>query len=272
MKKKILALLIVFGVMISFNGNAQQNVKKAFDELLNNSNKEYSETHELGRDPETGVKISQADVYKFTLPASKFKLVENVLNAFKADQNSAYSMSQGRSDKYSRQIRLDDGYNREGILINPSGYEYEYACYLAPKSEDKTGNYRYAYGINWKKNKDNIEGTLVVTYSTTLKYRQNQSVPKVYYNSGKNADKWLTTLVTYIQTLTNEDEDDNVNTRQIIAAKLFKHAQLSQTDKGITVEDKTTARELLKTLMGEKNKFDKVTNQLLDSSLTAIKY
>ena len=47
---------------------AQQNIQKAFDALLKDKIVENKTQHTLERDPETGQKTAQADVYDFTLP------------------------------------------------------------------------------------------------------------------------------------------------------------------------------------------------------------
>ena len=49
---------------------AQQNIQKAFDALLNERIVETKTQHSLERDPETGKKISQMDVYDFSVTNS----------------------------------------------------------------------------------------------------------------------------------------------------------------------------------------------------------
>ena len=44
---------------------AQQNIQKAFDELLNENIVEIKTQHTLERDPETGKKKAQMDIYDF---------------------------------------------------------------------------------------------------------------------------------------------------------------------------------------------------------------
>lgn len=280
MKTAIFKLICLIGILIPLNGMAQTNVQKAFNDLLKCSDLEYSETHTLDKDANTGVKESQADIYRFTLPASRFKLIENIQKAFKEDESKAYSLSSGRADNTSAQIRLavGDGLG-DGVYINPQGYNYYYACYLAPKSEDKSGNYRYAYAINWKRNEDKIDGSLVVTYATTLKHRQAASYTLQHsgqllqalegYEIGNTAKTWFNTLVSYIHALSNEGMGSSG--QQVLAAKIFKQAQLSQTLKGVSDEDKDAARELLKTMLSDSKKYDRITIQLLNSALINIR-
>ncbi|MDE6338823.1 MAG: hypothetical protein K2K97_03430 [Muribaculaceae bacterium] len=281
MRTRIFKLMCLIGILMPMYGEAQTNVQKAFNELLKSSDLEYSETHTLDKDTETGVKESQSDIYNFTLPASQFKLIENIQKAFREDENKAYSLSGGRADKNSPQIQLAVGSGQvSGVYINPPGYDYYYACYLAPKSEDESGIYRYAYGINWRKSKDKIEGMLAVTYATTLKYRQSSSystqqyvqslTPLGGYAIGNTASTWFNTMVSYIQTLSSEDAAGS-NGQQVLAAKIFKQAQLSQTLKGVSDEDKNAIRELLKTMLSDTSKYDPLAIKLLNSALINIK-
>ena len=280
MRTRIFKLICLIGILIPLNGVAQTNVQKAFKELLKCSDIEYSETHTLDKDADTGIKESQSDIYSFTLPASRFKLIENIQKAFKEDESKAYSLSGGKADKNSQQIQLAVGNGQgAGVYINPPGYDYYYACYLAPKSEDNSGIYRYAYAINWKKNKDKIEGNLVVTYATTLKYRQNNSYslqqqvqglrPLEGHVIGNTASTWFNTMVAYIQALSSEGMVSNG--QQVLAAKIFKHAQLSSTLKELKNEDKDAVRELLKTMLSDSKRYDPLTIQLLNSALVNIK-
>ena len=46
---------------------AQENIEKAFKALLSEENVEIKTQHSLERDPETGKKTAQADVYDFVV-------------------------------------------------------------------------------------------------------------------------------------------------------------------------------------------------------------
>lgn len=283
MRTWIFTLICLTGILIPANVEAQTNVKKAFNDLLKSSDVEYTETHSLDKDTDTGVKESQSDIYKFTLPASRFKLIENIQKAFKEDESKAYSLSGGTADKNSQQIQLAVGNGKgEGVYINPPGYDYYYACYLAPKNEDKSGIYRYAYGINWKKSDNKIEGMIVVTYATTLKHRQASSYsmqqlgmplqPLEGYEIGNTASTWFNTMVSYIQALSKlSNEGIGSGGHQVLAAKIYKQAQLSQKIKGLSEDDKDAARELLKTMLSDSKRYTPLTIQLLNSALINIK-
>lgn len=269
-KTFLVKLLCVAAILSPLCSSAQNDVRKAFDELLKSSSVEYSETHSMSKDSSTGVKESQSDVYTFTLPAANIKLVDNILKAFKSDESKAYSISGGKADKGSARINLAVGDGRgRGVLINPIGYDYYYACFLAPKKEDKDGIYRYAYGINWRKKKDKIEGTLVVTYATTLKYRQEASKSRgAMMIVGAPADSWFETMVTYMRTLSRNNSTSN---QEFWAARIYKLAQSSQSLKDLSNDDKTAARELLKSKIDGTEKFTPTTRQLLISALNSIK-
>ena len=65
--------LMVVGIMLMLPLalQAQENIKKAFDTLIKDDKAKVSTTHKLNRDPETGKKEGQLDVYEFTIPYFK---------------------------------------------------------------------------------------------------------------------------------------------------------------------------------------------------------
>ena len=140
---------------------AQTNLNAAFDAIIKCRDARIDERHSLEKDPSTNVKTGQSDVYQFELPASKMNLVKNVIAAFGKDSEKAYSINSGTSRPSDPQIALavgDD--NNSGERITEPGYEYAYATFLAPKSEDPSGIYRYAYGVNYKEEGGKVRGTL----------------------------------------------------------------------------------------------------------------
>ncbi|MDE5967964.1 MAG: hypothetical protein K2G64_02555 [Muribaculaceae bacterium] len=249
----------------------QTNVKKAFDALLKSSDVTYTESHSLDRDVTSGVKEAQSDVYNFTLPESKIALVNNIVKAFKADEAQAYNISSGRTGKNESSVSLAVGQDTgSGVSISAPGREYIYACFLAPKKENPSGKYRYAYALSWEIKNRKINGKLVVTYATTLKHRQSTISGNglVYLNgypiSADSSDDWFNTMMTHIQGLTT----NNVRARNLLAAKIYKLAQSSQTSKTISKEDKEAVREVLKSQVSG---FDPVTDSLLQQALVNIK-
>ena len=178
MKKLIVTFLTLFAMAIPWQASAQTNVKKAFDKLLNSTDVEMQkESHQMSKNPQSGKKESMFAMYYFSLPESKEKLIKEVLAAFRTDEAEAYTMESGMAGKEDPPIHLAAGEGPEyNVRINYEGYHYMYACYLAPASEDPEGNHRYAYGVYWKKDKgEKIDGGLVITYATTLKYRQEKA-------------------------------------------------------------------------------------------------
>ena len=75
---------------------AQQNIQKAFDALLKDKIVETKTQHTLERDPETGQKTAQADVYDFTLASAQArKHIKNIQEAFEKDKDVAYTYRTG---------------------------------------------------------------------------------------------------------------------------------------------------------------------------------
>ncbi len=271
MTNKLIQILCLVALLTPACLSAQNNVRKAFDQLIKNPKVHYTESHSLDKDPVLNTKESQSDVYNFTLPADQMPLVDNIINAFKEDENKAYTVSGGEADKSSRAIRLavGDGHG-SGVLINPAGYKYYYSCFTDPESKDEAKKYRYAYGICWKKTKDKIEGKLVVTYATTLQYRQNHNSRSTVVITGNNADNWFNTMVACIQKV--DQPGSSQFSQNMYASQIYKHAQKTQTDKDISEADKDAVRELLKAILsGSDKRFNQQTIVLLNQALVNIK-
>lgn len=58
-------LVVCIMVMLPLATPAQENIKRAFDALINDSQATVSATHKMNKDPESGVKEGQLDVYEF---------------------------------------------------------------------------------------------------------------------------------------------------------------------------------------------------------------
>lgn len=275
MKTRIICILSLLMAIMPFTSQAQTNIRKAFDKLIQNGDVTLSESHSKEKDTDTGIKQSQSDIYNFTLPAKKINLVENILKAFRDDDRLAYSTSSGLTVAGDRNIVLAVGDDSAGgVQVTRPGRNYVYACFLAPEKENPSGNYRYAYAMNWEENSGEINGTLIVTYATTLKYRQSVSSGKSFkiLNSGSTIEytanghsfmkSWFTTFMGYVQMMSTE----NRQARQAIAAKIYEHCKNSS---DVSAEDKNTARELIKGMISEYN--DNVIRQLLNASLVNLK-
>lgn len=253
--------------------SAQTNVKAAFDAIINCKDANVVEQHRLERNPETGEKTGQSDVYTFTLPLSKMKLVDNALSALKRDGEMAYSFYSGTLTQ-SGEIAVAVGNSENNAeYIGESGQKYCYALFLAPKSENPMGNMRYAYCISYRINDDNVDGKIVITYATTLQYRQAQAqearnrlfnLPTVT-NSGAS---WFSKLMTYFQSMTN----GSTQTRVALATKAYELIKKSKDYPEVTDTDKDAVREIIMGMLNErKYNSEPVVRQLLNSCLMALK-
>lgn len=282
MKKSILGLTCLVAAIFPNLPAAQNNIKSAFDAIIGCKEATIVESHILNRDQNTGVKTGQSDVWKFTLPAGKINLVKNVLKAFSKDSETAYSLNSGlTSDNPDRLAMLSVGGETNGEYITEKGYNYTYALFLAPKSEDATGNYRYAYGINYREADGSITGKLVVTYSTTLKYRQEQEEKRTmelfnnYSGNGEfvwresaNSKSWFSTLMGYLQSIPAAEQQ----TRISLATKAYEHIKNIKNYPDVSNEDKTTAKLVLGSMVDDKRyRSDPMLEGLLNSCLISIK-
>lgn len=154
---------------------AQQNIQKAFDALLKQKQViKVVAHHDMEKDPETGVKKGQADVYDFTLPAGNpwRQLVLDIEDAIHKDSENAYSVSSSENNKGVNYVTLvvGDGSSGSVAIGKIPGSKYMYACFLDKK--DPTKQYRYAYAVEWAEGQDGIKGRIATTYGTTQKYRE----------------------------------------------------------------------------------------------------
>ena len=154
---------------------AQQNIQKAFDALLKQKQMiKVTAHHDMEKDPETGVKKGQADVYDFTLPAGNpwRQLVVDIEDAIYKDSENAYSVSSSENNKGVNYVTLvvGDGSSESVAIGKIPGSKYMYACFLDKK--DPTKQYRYAYAVEWAEGEDGIKGRIATTYGTTQKYRE----------------------------------------------------------------------------------------------------
>lgn len=282
MKKSILGLTCLVAAIFPNLSAAQNNIKSAFDAIINRKEAIIVESHILNRDANTGVKTGQCDVWKFTMPADKIKLVNNVVKAFSKDSDTAYSLNSGfTSDNPDRLALLSVGGETNGEYITEKGHNYTYSLFLAPKSEDPNGIYRYAYGINYREADGTISGKLVVTYSTTLKYRQEQEEQRTmemfnnYSGNGSfvwressNNKSWFSTLMGYLQSIPSADKQ----TRISLATKAYEHIKNIKNYPDVSKEDKTTAKLVLGNMVCDKSyRSDPMLEGLLNSCLTSIK-
>lgn len=278
MKTSIIRLLSLLLAAIPMIAAAQNNIKSAFNDIIKCPEAQITETHSLEKDPTTGVKIGQSDVYSFVLPANKENLIKKVFSAFDKDTDMAYSINRGKNEKNDRKINLavGDG-DGDGVHINSQGYDYIYSLFLAPTAENSEGIYRYAYGINYKKDGGKLIGKLVITYATTLNYRQ-QMAQKKQYNVLRNLSNgsyvitdsqksWFETLMSYFQSMTSA----NSQTRIALATKAYNVIRDTSKYPDVTDTDKDAVREILKGMIADKKYSETVLNKLLNQCLVSIK-
>ena len=160
---------------------AQQNIQKAFDALLKQKQViKVVAHHDMEKDPETGVKKGQADVYDFTLPAGNpwRQLVVDIEDAIHKDSENAYSVSSSENNKGVNYVTLVVGDGRsESVAIGKiPGSKYMYACFLDKNDPEK--KYRYAYAVEWAEGEEGIKGRIATTYGTTQKYLEQSDYGK----------------------------------------------------------------------------------------------
>ena len=281
MKTSILRLLSLMFAVIPLTAAAQNNIKKAFDAIIKCPEAQITESHTLDKDPSTGVKTGQSDVYRFELPTDKANLLDNVVSAFDKDAELAYSVNKGKSVNTERDILLVVGNGAtDGVYITSPDCEYIYSLFLAPLSEDPNGIYRYAYGMNCKEEGGKLVGKLVITYATTLKYRQQAEQQRQFnvlrsFSNGayvipgndSSQQSWFDMLMSYFQSMTQA----NTQTRIALASKAFKVIRDTSKYPEVTDADKAAVREILKGMISDKKYSESVLNKLLTQCLVEIK-
>lgn len=174
---------------------AQQNIQKAFDALLNERIVETKTQHSLERDPETGKKTSQMDVYDFSVTNSVgLNKIKNIQKAFEKDKEAAYQIRSG-SNVGSNYVALavGDGGEQPIAIGKIKGSDFIYACFL--DKDDPEKKYRYAYALEWKDSRVR----LAITYATTQQYREskNNRRPKKIIIKGKKFNVPDTSSITF---------------------------------------------------------------------------
>lgn len=175
---------------------AQQNIKKAFDALLNEKITENRASHVLDRDPETGRMTAMADVYDFTISSkSALDRLDDVRKAFEKDKKEAYSVNSGIREKGGEDGELEsfaslfenigfpsvslfvgDGKHSSVSLGTMKGSDYIYACFA--DKDDPAHRYRYAYALEWVEKPKNTKVRLAVTYALRPEARDNSKDKK----------------------------------------------------------------------------------------------
>lgn len=276
MKTSLLRLVIFLVALTPLTLDAQTNIKAAFDAIINSHDATIMSCHTLDKDPETNVKTGQCDLYTFELPSSKSKLIKNVLDAFEKDSQKAFGLNSGMGTSTDNRIELAIGdATSRGLYINDPGYEYIYALFLAPKSEDPEGKYRYAYAFNYAENKGILYGKIAITYATTLKYRQQKELDRqaeAYQNMGgaivmTAQTSWFDELMSCFQSMPSVSSQARIS----LATRAFNVIKETSEYSDVTQADKNAIREILKAMLSEKKYSETILNRLLNQCLVNIK-
>ena len=208
MKSKNLMMAAILMLSVT-TVNAQQNIQKAFDALLSKNVVEITTNHSLERDPETGRKTLQADVYDFMVTdPSVLRYIKDIQVAFDKDKDDAYLVRSGdhAGDNYAS-LAVGDGRSQSVAIGNMKGSRFIYACFL--DKDDPEKKYRYAYAMEWVEKDKRTQVRLAKTYATTAKYRSSRKsvrrvivngreVPdSVFFNLERSSESWLSMFNTY---------------------------------------------------------------------------
>ncbi len=296
--------------MVPMLAAAQKNIVSAFDDIINCKQAEITENIAFSKNPGTNVKTGECSEYWFTLPADKKKLIDNVISAYDKDNHNAYSFEKGTTTKKSgsQTLAVGDG-TSGGVVVTEPGNKYLIALFLAPKSEDPDGIYRYGYAINYREEHGKITGKLVISYATTLMYRQGQTGKKqsdynFYYNYPSSSSSSTTSSTSSTSKSTSisssstpsrrvtvinssDDQDDswfvnimayvqamqtgNSQTRVAIAAKMYKLIEGLKGRTDVSAADRETVSQVLKSLLEDKRYDEPLVKNLLTQSLALLK-
>lgn len=172
-------------MLMPLTSHAQVFIKHAFNALITSEPAQVESSHKLNKNPGTGVKEGQLDVYEFTIPISHHDLVDNVERAFEEDKEKAYSLKTVSSKKSYDYTSLAVGGDDSGYPLGDiKGSRYIYALFLDPEDMSKT--HRYAYAMEWRKDEKEIVGKLIVTYATTQQYREGEKKGRIIRINGND--------------------------------------------------------------------------------------
>lgn len=266
--------LLFLALIAPASAIAQTNVKKAFDKLIESKHAEISETHQRENDPQTGEMESMADIYNFTIPADKKDLIKDIEKAFKQDSEKAYGYYSGIKARKG-EVSVASGPNSNVEIVNHHGADYTYALFIDMKKPDH--NYRYAYGLSYYRDGRNICGRLVVTYATTLKYRQNtnsnsynNSVTIRTNHSQKRKDKWFDRFMDTVSKLELLDETGS-NPGVLIPILKDLYNLSENCDTTVTAKEREMAVSILSDKLNHKSYKSTTAQKLLKASIDNIK-
>lgn len=277
MTTTLLRLSLLLLAILPTVASAQSNIKQAFEAIINCPDAKISESNALSRDPVSGIKDGQCDICNFTLPFKKMNLIKDVITAFIKDSNRAYGLYRFDANvSEGSKLAIGDG-SLEGVRLGGNGEEYIYALFLAPKSEDEKGVYRYAYGMDFRKVGDQLQGKLVITYAITLAYRQQlakeENDAKLKSMTMKNSPtnplqkSWFETVMSYLQNMPHSTTPEQIS----YATKACKVIQNIAQYPDVTDAEKNTLREVLKATVANPHYNDPILNAMLQQCINNIK-
>lgn len=163
-----ICLLLMPQVML-----AQQNIKRAFENFINNNRVQSKESHSKTRNPETNEIVGKMDSYTFTIKASDMKLIDELKSAIRRDSEKAYS------ENWESAIAEDANYKRRTLMYNDKEgivIGLEYVNYVNVNFIDEANkNFRYAYAVEWNEpEKDVVTGRIIISYARIPKFKNQQ--------------------------------------------------------------------------------------------------
>lgn len=279
--------------------HAQGYIKRAFNVLTTSDPAKVESTHKLNKDPETGQKVGQLDVYEFTIPASHHDMIEDIEQAFDKDKEKAYSLSSGSNanKKTYNYITLAVGGDEFGYPLGDiKDSRYIYALFLDPADKNKT--HRYAYAMEWHEGSKEIVGKLIVTYATTQQYRKSRKQPRIitlskqsgsgisindnhffddsmgyffsshgsdsiFTNRSISSESWLSQFSTFRNLFMNNPDGAAANYYASFIYKLCKQADtLDEVERQIVIKELEKVRKVTK---------DEFIQQMFDTSIERLR-
>ena len=164
---------------------AQQNIQKTFDALLNENIVEIKTQHTLERDPETGKKKAQMDIYDFEIAnPTGISRIKDIQRAFDKDKETAYELRSGdHAGNNYHTLAVGDGRSQAVAVGRIKGSNYIYALFI--DKDDPEKSYRYAYALEWVEKDKKTQVRLAVTYATTLQYRNSKRQTRTFIVNGE---------------------------------------------------------------------------------------
>lgn len=278
MKRIAIRLICLFAAISPIAASAQSNIMAAFDAIINCKEAEISDYHFSMKDPKTKLKSGQDDIYNFVIPASKKKLISNVLDAFAKDESIAWVIKKGKNTGPSYQISLHSEEASGGIPIDEPGFNYVYELFAPSKAEDPKGIHRYAYGFNYKEEDGVIKGKIVINYATTAEYRQQAERQRQLdwitgldkanqkANDDDSQQSWFEQEMACINGL----KDANDKTRIALATKAYKLIG-NMDEYEVPIQDRTTIKKMFEIALANPAYSDPMLRELLKQCQAGIK-